>query len=104
MKPIEVKDRTHIKQLLYAEHVFAIKGDQFRGFGGFQLWWYDRHRGWCDSCDSHWSDPRKHVTHHSLDEAAKTLWHHRKSLYVRTKHVDEDPCIQALEHLEDARR
>lgn len=104
MKPIEVKGKAHIKQLLYAEHVFGIKGDQFRGFGGFQLWWYDRHRGQCDCCDSHWSDPRKLVTHYSLDEAARILWHHRKHLYIRIKHVEEDRGIQALEHLDDIQR
>jgi hypothetical protein len=103
MKPIEVRDKTHIKQLLYAEHVFGVKGDQFRGFGGFQLWWYDRHRGLCDCCESHWFDPRKRVTHYSLERAARILWHHRKDLYMRIKHVDEDRGIQALEHLEDAR-
>jgi hypothetical protein len=103
MKPIEVRDKTHIRQLLYAEHVFGVKGDQFRGFGGFQLWWYDRHRGLCDCCESHWFDPRKRVTHYSLDNAAKILWRHRRDLYVRARHADEDHGIQVLEHLEDAR-
>ncbi|HPC93419.1 MAG TPA: hypothetical protein PLU87_00635 [Sedimentisphaerales bacterium] len=103
MKPIEVADKTPIKQLLYPQRVFGIKGDQFCGFGGFQLWWYDRQRGQCDCGDSHRSDPRKLVTHHSLDEAARILWHHPKGQYIRVKRVDEDRGIQALEHLEDAR-
>lgn len=101
MKPIEVRDKSHIKQLLYAEHVFGIKGDQFRGFGGFQLWWYDRHHGLCDCCESHWGDSQKRVAHYDLDKAAKILWRHRKDLYVRIKHADEDHGIQVLEHLQD---
>ena len=103
MKPIEVKDKTHIKQLLYAENVLGVKGDEYRSFGGFQLWWYDRHRGVCDCCASTWADGRKRVTHHSLDKAAKVLWHHRHVLHMRTRHADEDRAIQLMEHLEDTR-
>ena len=101
MKPIEVSDRTQIKQLLYAEYVLGVKGDQYRSFGGFQLWWYDRHRGRCDCCQSCWSDSRKRVAQYSLDKAAKILWRHRHVLYMRTRHADEDRGIQLMEHLED---
>jgi hypothetical protein len=103
MKKIEVADKTQIKQLLYAEHVLAIRGAEFRSFGGFQLWWYDRHRGVCDCCESHWSDPRKRVTHCSLNKAAKVLWRHRHDLYMRTRDVEVDPKIQIMEHLDDTR-
>jgi len=103
MKKIEVRDKTHIKELLYAEHVLGIKGAEFRAFGGFQLWWYDRHRGVCDCCDSHWSDPRKHVTHCKLDKAAKILWRHRHDLYERMKPADHDHKLQLMEHINDVR-
>jgi len=101
MKPIEVRDKAQIKQLLYAEHVLGVKGDQYRSFGGFQLWWYDRHLGLCDCCQSCWSDSSKRVTHYSLDKAAKILWRHRDALYMRTRHADADRGIQLMEHLED---
>ena len=101
MKPIQVIDKEHIKRLLYDECVLGIKGDQYKGFGGFQLWWFDKARGVCDCCESRWSDPRKRVAHYKLDKAAKILWRHRNSLYIRIKHVSEDSGILTLEHLED---
>ena len=33
MKKIKVRDKAHVRQLLYAEFVFGIKGDQYRAFG-----------------------------------------------------------------------
>jgi hypothetical protein len=30
MKKIKVKDKAHIRQLLYAEFVLGVKGDQYR--------------------------------------------------------------------------
>jgi hypothetical protein len=103
MRKIEVRDKTHLKELLYEEHVLGIKGDQYCAFGGFQLWWYDKHRGVCDCCEATYSDPRKRVHHCSLDKAAKALWRHRRELYVRTKHADEDHRIQTIEHLDDTK-
>lgn len=90
MKKIQVKDKAHIKQLLNTDCILGIKGDQYKSFGGFQLWWYDKERGVCDRCDSHWSDPRKKLVHYNLDKAAAILWRHRNSLYMRTKHSSED--------------
>ena len=104
MKKVEVKDKSHIKKLLYAERVLGIKDDRYRAFGGFQLWWYDKQRGVCDCCESHWSDPRKKLVHYSLDKAAKILWHNRHCLFVRSKHVSEDKKLQTLEHLEDVKQ
>ena len=101
MKKIKVEDKAQIKQLLYIDFVLGIKGEQYRAFGGFQLWWYDKQRGVCDCCESHWSDPRKKLIHYSLDKAAKILWRHRNSLYIRTKHLSEDKKLEILEHLED---
>ena len=103
MKKLEAKDKAHIKELLYGEWVFGIKDDQYKGFCGFQLWWFDKHRGVCDCCESHWTDRRKKITHYSLDKAAKILWKHRDSLYVRKKHVSEDKRIQILEQMQDVR-
>jgi hypothetical protein len=104
MKKIQIKDKTQIKQLLYAEWVFGIKDDQYRSFGGFQLRWFDKRRGVCDCCQSRWSDPRKRLAHYTIDKAAKILWHNRHRLYVRTKHVSEDKKLQILEHLEQVRQ
>lgn len=104
MKKIQVKDKEHIKQLLYTECVLGIKGDQYKGFGGFQLWWYDKERGVCDCCESRWSDPRKKLVHYQMDKAVKILWRHRHSLYMRGKHVSEDSSILTLEHLEDVKQ
>ena len=101
MRRIEVRDKTHLKELLYEEFVLGIKGDKYCAFGGFQLWWYDKHHDRCDCCEATWSDPRKRVHHYSLDKAAKTLWRHRRELYVRTKHAGEDHKIQIMEHLDD---
>ena len=81
----------------------TFKDDQYKGFCGFQLWWFDKHRGVCDCCESHWTDRRKKITHYSLDKAAKILWKHRDSLYVRKKHVSEDKRIQILEQMQDVR-
>lgn len=99
MKKIEVKDKTHIKQLLYADCVLGIKDDQYRDFGGFKLWWFNKDRGVCESCESHWIDPRKKVEHCSLDKAAKILWRHRHHLFVRRKQLSEDEKLQTLDHL-----
>jgi hypothetical protein len=104
MKKIQVRDKTHIKQLLYAEWVLGIKDDRFRSFGGFQLWWFDKQRGVCDCCESRWSDPRKKLTHYSLDKAAKILWHNHHRLFVRTKHLSEDRKLQILEHLNEVQQ
>lgn len=101
MKKITVRDKTHIKQLLYDEWVLGIKDDQFRSFGGFQLWWFDKQHGVCDCCESHWSDPRKKVIHYNLDRAAKILWRNRHRLFVRTKHVSDDRRLLMLEHLDE---
>ena len=104
MKKIQVRDREHIKKLLYDECVLGIKGDQYKGFGGFQLWWYDKGRGVCDCCESRWSDPRKKLAHYKMDKAVKILWRHRHSLFMRIKHVSEDSGILTLEHLEDVKQ
>jgi hypothetical protein len=100
MRKIKVEGKDKIKLLLYTDCVLGIKDTQYRAFGGFQLWWYDKKRGVCDCCESHWSDPRKKLVHYSLDKAAKILWRHRHSLYIRTKHLSEDKQLEILEHLE----
>ncbi|UCG58655.1 MAG: hypothetical protein JSU70_03905 [Phycisphaerales bacterium] len=100
VKRLEVKNRSHIKQLLYCGSVLGVKNTEFRSFGGFQLWWYDRKRGLCDCCESRWSDPRKRLAHYSLDEAARILWHNRSSLFLRCKHLPQDRGLQKMERIE----
>jgi hypothetical protein len=102
MREISVEDRTQIKQLLYAGSVFGIKDDRFRAFGGFQLWWYDKHVDVCAYCESHWSDGRKKIHHCSLNRAARILWHNRKSLFLRHKHLDEDKRLVSASHFAHA--
>ena len=99
MKQISVADKTHIKQLLYSNLVLGVKDDKYRSFGGFQLWWYERERDVCFCCYSSWSDGRKKVEHHSLDKAAKMLWHGRKHLYVRSRQLIEDHGLHTFEKL-----
>ena len=99
MKQISVADKPHIKQLLYSNLVLGVKHDKYRSFGGFQLWWYERDRDSCMCCYSCWADGRKKVEHHSLDKAAKMLWHSRKNLYVRSRQLVEDNGLHTFEHL-----
>jgi len=102
MKKINVEDRTHIKQLLYSGNVFAVKDDQYRSFGGFQLWWYDKALDVCNCCGSHWSDLRRRIQHCSLNRAARILWHRRRSLFLRRRHWHEDKRLLAAGHFENA--
>jgi hypothetical protein len=98
MKEISVEDKTQIKQLLYYGYVFGIKNDQFKSFGGFQLWWYDKQLDVCNCCESHWSDGRKRIHHNSLNRAANVLWHNRRSLYVRSKQLSDDKRLMTVTH------
>ncbi len=101
MKKISVDDKTQIKQLLYMGNVFAVRDDQYRSFGGFQLWWYDKPFDVCRCCESYWSDARKHVRNCSLDRAAKILWHSRVSLFVRSKQLHEDRTLATAGHCQN---
>ena len=101
MKKINVVNKAHIKQLLYLGNVLGIKDDQFRSFGGFQLWWYDKQLDICDCCESRWTDVRKRVHHFSLDKAAKILWHNRNSLFIRSKHLPEDRRLATIGQIEN---
>ena len=104
LKKVKVQNKAQIKQMLYAGWVLGVKGDEYRAFGGFQLWWYSKQSDVCNCCESHWSDPRKKVDHYSLDKAAKALWRHRDSLYVRAKRTSEDTGLNVFERLEGARK
>lgn len=104
MKKISVEDKTQIKQLLYNGNVFGIKDDRYRSFGGFQLWWYDKPLDVCNRCESHWSDGRKRIRQYSLGRATNILWHNRRSLYVRSKHLPDDKKLMAVGHFEYARQ
>lgn len=102
MRKISVENKTHIKQLLYYGNVLGIKDDRYRSFGGFQLWWYDKHVDVCNCCESHWSDRRKRIHQCSLNRAAGILWHHRRSLYVRSKQLLNDKRLASVGHYEYA--
>jgi len=96
MKPIAVNNKTHIKQLLYSDCVLGIADSSCQAFGGFQLWWYDRQHDTCHCCQSRWSDLRKHMEQCSLDKAARILWHKRRALFLRGRHLSEDKKLSRL--------
>ena len=96
MRKISVEDKNQIKQLLYYGNVLGIKGDRYRAFGGFQLWWYNKQFDVCNYCESHWSDGRKRIQRCSLDRAANILWHNRRSLYRRRKQLTEDKRLMSV--------
>jgi len=100
MRKIEIQNKAQIKQLLYTGNVLGIKNDQYRSFGGFQLWWYDKHLDICDCCESYWCDVRKRVHHYSLNKATRILWHNRQFLYLRNKHLPEDKKLTTIGHFE----
>lgn len=86
MKKLKARHKLDIKFLLYSGHVLGVKDHQYKGFGGYQLWWYSKERNVCTLCESHWSDTRIRVSHCSLDRAARILWGRRKLLYVGLQH------------------
>jgi len=95
MKKVSVEDRRQIKQLLYIGNVFGLRGDQYRSFDGFQLWWYDKQLDVCNRCESHWADAGRKVQQCSLNRAASILWHNRRSLFLRHRHLEEDQRLMA---------
>jgi hypothetical protein len=99
MKRITVNDRRQIKQLLYGEGVLGVKDDTCPAFDGFELWWYDKLHDICRCCRSRWSDLRRQVEGHSLDDAAAILWRNRKALFLRDHHLSEDRKLLQLNHL-----
>ena len=100
MRKISVEDKTQIKQFLYYGYVLGVKDDQYKSFGGFQLWWYDKQLDVCNCCQSHWSDGRKRIHHYSLNRAASVLWHSRRSLFVRSKQLHDDKRLHSVGHYE----
>ena len=98
MKKVSVEDKTQIKQLLYNGNVFGLRGDQFRAFGGFQLWWYDRQLDVCNRCESHWADTVRKVQKCSLNRAASILWHNRRALFLRHRQLQEDKRLMVVGH------
>jgi len=104
MRKIDVEDKTQIKQLLYTGGVFGIKDGRYRAFGGFQLWWYDKQLDVCNCCESTWLDVRKRIHYFSLNDAAKVLWHNRRSLFLRNKHLPKDKRLMAVGHFENGRQ
>lgn len=96
MKKIKVDNKTEIKKLLYTGYIIGLKGNQFSSFDGFQLWWYDKKLDVCNHCESHWINTRKKVAQCSLNKAASTLWHHRRSLFLRHKRLREDKDLMDM--------
>lgn len=86
MIKINIVDKTQIKQILRARGVLGVANGQYQGSGVLQLWWHNMEDGVCNCCESRWSDPRMEVEHINLNEALKTLWRNRSSLYLCGKY------------------
>jgi len=86
MRKINIVDKIQIKQILRARGVLGITNGQDQGSGILQLWWYNMEDGACNCCESRWSDLRREVEHINLNEALKTLWRNRSSLYLCGKY------------------
>ncbi len=99
MKRITVSDKWQIKQLLYSDNVLGVQDDNCQAFGGFQLWWYDKRHNACHCCQSRWSDLRRQISEHSLDQAADELWHHRDMLFVRSRRLSQDRQVLLMTQL-----
>jgi hypothetical protein len=99
MKRITVNDRRQIRQLLYGQGVLGVRNATSPAFDGFELWWYDKQHDICRCCRSRWSDLRKQIEGHSLDHAAAILWHSRNALFLRDRHLPDDPKLLRLNHL-----
>ena len=98
MKKVSVEDKTQIKRLLYNGNIFGLRGDQYRSFGGFQLWWYDKQLDVCNRCDSHRTDPGKKVLQCSLNRAASILWYNRRSLFLHDSQLQENERLMTVGH------
>ena len=99
MKRIIVNHRVQIKQLLYCDRVLAVRDDACPAFGGFALWWYDKKHGVCRCCRSHWSDQKKQIEAHTLDETAAILWRDRDALFLRDRPLSDDHKLMQINHL-----
>jgi len=98
MKKISVEDKTQIKQLLCTGNIIGLRGDQFRSFNGFQLWWYDKQLDVCKRCESYMGDLEGNVQECSLDRAASILWYNRRSLFLRHGQLQEDEGLLTVGH------
>ena len=99
MRKVDVSSRTQIKQLLYSDLVLGIKDNRCQCFGGFQLWWYDKRRDVCASCQSQWTSLRRRAEQHTLDDAARVLWRKRRLLFVRARRLSEDRRLLIMNQL-----
>ena len=86
MRKINIADKTQIKQILRARGVLGIANGRYQGTGVLQLWWQNMEDGVCNCCESRWSDSRREVEDINLNEALKTLWRNRSSLYLCGKY------------------
>ena len=103
MKKLTVKDKGRIRELLYDGFVLAIKDDKFAG-GGFERWTFDRQTCKCRSCAAFWADRKRKIRNYNLNRATKVLWHHRNSLYIYTKELNENKRRLIRDCIEDQRK
>jgi hypothetical protein len=82
MKKIDVMDRAQIKQILRSRGVLAIGDVQHQRSGAFQLWWHNTDDGVCNCCDTNRSESGAGIETVNLNEALKTLWRNRDSLFL----------------------
>lgn len=82
MRKIDVIDRAQIKQILRSRGVLAVGDSQHQRSGAFQLWWHNTEDGVCNCCDTHRSESGTGIETVNLNEALKTLWRNRNSLFL----------------------
>ena len=82
MRKIDVIDRAQIKQILRSRGVLAVGDSQHQRSGAFQLWWHNTEDGVCNCCDTHRSESGTGIKTVNLNEALKTLWRNRNSLFL----------------------
>ncbi len=86
MRKISIVNKTQIKQILQARGVLGVANGKYQGSRVFQFWWHNMEDGVCNCCESHLSDPERKMKHVNLNEALKTLWRNRSSLYLCGKY------------------
>lgn len=90
MRKISIINKTQIKQILQARGVLGVANGKYQEFRVLKLWWHNMEDGVCNCCESHLSDQGREMKHINLNEALKTLWRNRNSLYICGKYRSDD--------------
>lgn len=86
MRKISIVNKIQIKQILQARGVLGIENGKYQASRVLQLWWHNMEEGVCNCCKSRLSDPGREIKQINFNEALKTLWRNRSSLYLCGKY------------------